>query len=49
MYLVQDRKWFFDRGSFVERVGLVQVLPYEYCIGNEMGERFPTCIAGTFY
>ena len=23
MYLVQDRKWFFDRGSFVERVGLV--------------------------
>ena len=22
------------------------MLPYEYCIGNEMGERFPTCIAG---
>ena len=43
MYLAQDRKWFFDRGSFVE------ILPYEYCIGNEMGERFPTCIAGTFY
>ena len=23
IYLVQDRKWFLDRGSFVERVGLV--------------------------
>ena len=24
------------------------MLPYEYCIGNEMGERFPTCIEGHF-
>ena len=29
MFLVQDRKWFFDQGSFVERVDLVQVLPWE--------------------
>ena len=30
MFLVQDRKRFFDRGSFVEGVGLVYVLPYVY-------------------
>ena len=48
MILFQDRKWFFDQGSFVERVALVQVLPYVYCMESEMGDKFPTCIGGHF-
>ena len=49
MFLVQDRKWFFDQGSFVEGVSLVYVLPYVYYIGSEMGEKFPTSIVETFF